>query len=359
MSIGTKILDATITVHHDEIQEHNDFMPLGRVGIDESIRISLHNLRTYIGDRSYIINGNNVFRITEDISGAAELVINDIIRLKFTKDAFIPAGDNSYDLGSVTYGLKNIYIKGGLVLGSDADGDIYYRHDTKLKRLPIGTSNTFLTVNNGLPHYRVLLASDIPDISGTYLTEEVDPIFVAWRDLNNPVNNKIAYWKNNNLDSAPIALETRTLAEYITYVLSVGGTIQDYNTLTELLLSEDADVSTVRFDTQVRLTDIPNITGNILTENAGIISKRSLSEIEEDLNITYIKSMPFTLASWEVVAGGFKIDFYHELNSKVITEIKDSGGKKVMADTTWVSDNIERLYVPYDYRFEGTLNITK
>ncbi len=179
MSIGTKILDATITVHHDEIQEHNDFMPLGRVGVDESIRISLHDLRTYIGDRSYIINGNNIFRITEDISGAAELVINDVIRLKFTKDAFIPAGDNSYDLGSITYGLKNIYIKGGLLLGSDADGDIYYRHDTKLKRLPIGTSDTFLTVDNGLPHYRLLLASDIPDISDTYLTEEVDPVAMA------------------------------------------------------------------------------------------------------------------------------------------------------------------------------------
>ena len=78
-------------------------------------------------------------------------------------------------LGTVTTGTLStgVIIDGvTMTLGTDATGDIYYRAaDGVLTRLApeAGATNKFLrTVSSGLPSYEVLVAGDIPDISGTY-----------------------------------------------------------------------------------------------------------------------------------------------------------------------------------------------
>jgi hypothetical protein len=58
---------------------------------------------------------------------------------------------------SATQDLTNKTLGAGtkVTLGSDATGDIYYRHsDGTLKRLPIGTANYILNVNSGVPAWR-------------------------------------------------------------------------------------------------------------------------------------------------------------------------------------------------------------
>ena len=78
-------------------------------------------------------------------------------------------------LGTVTTGTLStgLIISGvTMTLGSDGTGDIYYRAaGGVLTRLAseAGATNKFLrTVSGGVPSYEVLVAGDIPDMSGTY-----------------------------------------------------------------------------------------------------------------------------------------------------------------------------------------------
>ena len=68
----------------------------------------------------------------------------------------IPATDKAVSLtGNETLTTKTLGTNTKITLGSDATGDIYYRHsDGTLKRLAIGTSNYILNVNGGVPAWR-------------------------------------------------------------------------------------------------------------------------------------------------------------------------------------------------------------
>jgi hypothetical protein len=63
--------------------------------------------------------------------------------------------------------------------------------------------------------------------------------------------------------------------------------------------------------------------------------------------------------SWTTTGAGHYIDFHHDLNSKVVTEVRDTSHKKVFVDSFRVDDNTEKLYVPPGYRFAGVIRITK
>lgn len=61
---------------------------------------------------------------------------------------------------------------------------------------------------------------------------------------------------------------------------------------------------------------------------------------------------------WTVMAGGYYIDFAHNLAAEVDSEITISG-QKVLCNTYAVNNNTLRVTVPADYRFKGQIKINK
>jgi len=54
---------------------------------------------------------------------------------------------------------------------------------------------------------------------------EVDPVFTAWRDTNITSDYTIPAWLGENLTTSPISILYSNVDDYITYVLSQGGTM--------------------------------------------------------------------------------------------------------------------------------------
>lgn len=78
-------------------------------------------------------------------------------------------------------------------------------------------------------------------------------------------------------------------------------------------------------------------------------------EVEEIVNTVFEFNKD---TDWSVTAGGYFINFIHNLNNKVSVEVRDTQ-KKVSVVVETVDINTERIYVPYDFRFEGYIIITK
>jgi len=188
-----------------------------------------------------------------------------------------------------------------------------------------------------------------------YLTEETDPIYSAWQNLNERFNGTIPVWNDlGSLTKSPISLESTSSSNYINYVLGEGGTILDPSILYGLF--EDSTIVGVLIGERVRILDIPNSVGNFLTENRGIISKRSIEEVVEDLDID-AEIYSFDLSDWVVMGGGYYIETSHTKGEKYSVELRDSGNKKVSVSDIICYNNLVRIQVPYDFRFEGKLVI--
>lgn len=150
----TKILDASITITHETIQAQNDFIPLGRYNSDDSMNISIEELRIYIGDRKYIKDNLSIFEIFDGSNGYVKLTINAVDYLQIYKDSFLPYASNNFNLGSSNRKITNIYLGGAINLGGDQPGDVYFRDDGNLfQRLPIGQEEDILSVVEGFPQW--------------------------------------------------------------------------------------------------------------------------------------------------------------------------------------------------------------
>ena len=150
----TKIVDATRKLLASEIAGADIYIPVGIVdGEDESVAIHVDELLAYLGDRSYIIDGDTKASVKGGTSGYLNLKVNNVEVFKITSDSFIPGANNSFSFGTTTNKIKNINIAGGINVGNDEVGDIYYRNNNKLIRLPIGSNTQVLTVVSGLPSW--------------------------------------------------------------------------------------------------------------------------------------------------------------------------------------------------------------
>lgn len=188
-----------------------------------------------------------------------------------------------------------------------------------------------------------------------YLTEENDPIYSAWQNLNERFNGVIPVWNDlGNLTKSPISLESVSSSNYIDYVLGEDGTILDPSVLYELF--EDNTIVGILIGERVRILDIPNSAGNFLTENKGIVSKRSIEEVVEDLDID-AEIYTFTIMDWLTMGGGYYIEISHTKGEKYTVGLKDSGNKKVSVSDIICTNNLVRMQIPYDFRFEGKLII--
>lgn len=79
----------------------------------------------------------------------------------------------------------------------------------------------------------------------------------------------------------------------------------------------------------------------------------------EWVNTDTVKVYTFAVLDWVLAGDRYEIAFTHDLNAKVNTEVKDTSNKKVLVDTFRVTDNREKISVPVDYRFAGTIKIKK
>lgn len=85
--------------------------------------------------------------------------------------------------------------------------------------------------------------------------------------------------------------------------------------------------------------------------------------VEDDDEIKANVVAPFTSSfnattDWTAIAGGFEIQFNHGFGAGVDVEVRDSQ-KKTSVRTESVTTNIERIVVPHDFRFAGTIKISR
>jgi hypothetical protein len=86
----------------------------------------------------------------------------------------------------------------------------------------------------------------------------------------------------------------------------------------------------------------------------------ALGKIQQGLNsiapgIGYVQI--FVIGDWIVTGGGYYINFTHNLNTFYpVTEVRN-GPNKILVETTIVTNNRVQIFVPYDYRFNGSITI--
>lgn len=142
-----------------------------------------------------------------------------------------------------------------------------------------------VNVNSGL---RVL---DIPNSEGNILTES-----------DGKVSHRTPLEILSDITKGKIALESATSSDYIDYVLSDGGHVVDVGLIYELI--EDDTVERVNINSELRITDIPNAEGNILTESNGKVSHRTLEELMSDIDAQ--QTLTITIAELNAYTGDIK-----------------------------------------------------
>jgi len=140
----------------------------------------------------------------------------------------------------------------------------------------------------------------------------------------------IPIWKDNYLYKSPIALESETSSNYIDYVLSEGGFINDYSLLYDIY--GDNTISRVVINSGLRITAIPNSAGNFLTNVNGVISQRTPSEVLSDLGA-------LTEVNWGDIGGilSNQTDLQDALDLKENAFSASTASKFFSWDKTWRS----------------------
>lgn len=112
------------------------------------------------------------------------------------------------------------------------------------------------------------------------------------------------------------------------------------------------------------------VTFRTIKSNNGLLTvTQNTDEVTLDIDLssfateTYVddRTKLFTFnntTDWTDVSGGHQIDFVHGLASKVSSEIM-RGTDKLLVDTKEINNNTLRIYVPYGYRFTGSIKINK
>lgn len=155
--MGTKIEEAT-TVITSGIITSGHYVPVGKTGLTTSARISLEELKTYIlSTLDKITEGDSKVEVIDSGTGTIVVYLDNALIFTISATKLEPNTTNSFDLGSSSKKIKDLYIAGGIELGSDAEGDLYYRNSSgNLTRLGIGSASQVLSVAAGIPSWTTL-----------------------------------------------------------------------------------------------------------------------------------------------------------------------------------------------------------
>lgn len=137
------------------------FVPVGKVGITTSMKVSMEELKLYIASvLDKIIEDDSSVEVID--SGGTKVIrftIDNGILFNIIPTALSPQTTDAFDIGTTAKMIRDIYMAGGFKLGSDANGDIYYNNGGNLIRLGIGSASDVLTVVAGLPAWTALGAT--------------------------------------------------------------------------------------------------------------------------------------------------------------------------------------------------------
>lgn len=122
-------------------------------------------------------NANNTITFTGNYTLGITLTANTAVQLPTSGtlvNTAVATLSSLTSMGTITtggLGSGAVLAAVTMTLGSDADGDIYYRASNVLTRLAAeaGGTNKFLrSLSSGAPSWQLLATGDIPDISATY-----------------------------------------------------------------------------------------------------------------------------------------------------------------------------------------------
>ncbi len=158
----TKISEATTTLTAVSASLGTYLLPLGKTGVVTSVNMLISELETYINDSlNKIEQGDSHIEVIDIGTGAITIRVDGTDRIKFLAGSFYPNVNDDLDLGTTTNKFKDLHLAGGIELGSDSTGDIYYRDGSgNLERLGKGTVGQVLIQTSTIPAWTDYIRSD-------------------------------------------------------------------------------------------------------------------------------------------------------------------------------------------------------
>jgi len=157
--MGIKIENATTTLDASTSNLADHFIPLGITG-GSSINILISEIATYIQDSGLtdrIVEGSTKVEVID--TAGVDLItftIENNIVINIDDSGIHPANNGDANLGNNNYKWGNLYLSKGIVLGSDATGDMYYRDaSANLTRIPIVINDSYVLGQvSGVPTWK-------------------------------------------------------------------------------------------------------------------------------------------------------------------------------------------------------------
>jgi len=141
---------------------------------------------------------------------AADNLASGRVVLTSTSGLLVTDSDITFDTDTLTVAKIDGVTELTLALGSDADGDIYYRASGTLARLAKGTATHVLTMNAGGTAPEWAAAAGTIDISGTPVTND----YARWTDADTLEGREVSeVFTDLGLNSALANLTTTEITE--------------------------------------------------------------------------------------------------------------------------------------------------
>jgi len=231
MATKTKIIDAVLELVSATL-DNDDYIAIGRAGETRSIKTKLSSLQAWLNvTLDKIEEGDSKVEVVDESgSGYVVVQLDGNAILWFYPTSIYPQTNNSVDLGSATKAFKDLHIRGGIDVGSDATGDIYYRDASGVfQRLEIGIAGQTLVSTGTIPSWGTADIDFVPNYFVTDLEGLIDAITeinlsstakggniyitgtilmddnYTWNLTNIRFYGNEAYWVDRDLDSTTVA----------------------------------------------------------------------------------------------------------------------------------------------------------
>lgn len=357
----TKIIDATVELLSGTLTD-DDYVAIGRVNSTQSIKTKLSSLKAWLNvTLDKIEENDSKVEVIDEGSGYVVLQLDGNAILWFYPTSIYPQINNSVDLGSASKAFKDLHIRGGINVGSDDTGDMYYRDASGVfQRLPIGTAGQTLVSTGTIPSWgtadidfvpnyfvtnRIELIAAITDINAStsgvggniYIagTIEMDANY-TWSLTNVRFYGNNAYWKfagDTTATGYKLTIDegspTFDNIQFLgTATGSIGLVLEDYDTREIFVLSEN-DGQDITF-TNCSFGDIIGGTnsGNAVVSVSGIPSnKATIIRFENCTVASHNDDDPFTYDGFTIeVTGNYDGYLYVYVNNQIFSNrALDSG----------------------------------
>ena len=126
-----------------------DLIPVGRATGTDDVAMTFDEFKAWIGTAlDKIVEADSSVEVIDTGTGIIRFTLDNAPLFYVISSAIKPSTTNTMDIGTSSNKIKDIHIAGGIEIGSDAQGDIYFRDASgNFARLAAGAANTVLTSN--------------------------------------------------------------------------------------------------------------------------------------------------------------------------------------------------------------------